>query len=54
MSELYCPFCKTPMKRVQDDNGQTKWHHWDCTSCEIILEIRQKPWYPLKKGTELD
>ena len=37
------------MKRVTDDDGQTKYHHWDCENCEVILEIRQMPWYPIKK-----
>ena len=46
--KIYCPFCKSRMKRVKDDNGKTKWYHWDCVKCEIILEIRQMPWYPKK------
>jgi len=38
--EIYCPVCKTKMKRV------IKWYHWDCVTCKKIFEIRTMPWYP--------
>ena len=52
MSEIYCPFCKRKMVRVESNEGQTLWHHWNCSHCETIFEIRQMPWYPIKKKGE--
>ena len=49
MKDIYCPFCKKKMIRVKGEKGQIAWHWWDCTNCEQILEIRQKPWYPIKE-----